>query len=269
MLPETAAKVKSLVADGAIVLGPKPITSPSLCDYPNCDSHVSAIGNEVWGDSHRRRAFMNMISAKEKSIGISPSPMFWLPRGSSPIFKPRPSSPDKSDTIHRRDGDSDIYFLANFDDHEIDLHAVVSRYRENSGNLVSRRWTSGNGRHHGSRMPAEPKCLSLWSPTNPSSSSSNIRRLRRDHVVTWATDVSDESSSVPAWSAFSPRRRIASPIRDSRRHINCNMPPADPKRSVVSPFRSSIDLSGKWNVHFPQKMGRPRLHHPRPFAILD
>src|SRR5439155_25851937 len=50
MTPKVARKLRDLVADGAIVWGPKPQKSPSLSDYPRCDAEVAQIANEVWGD---------------------------------------------------------------------------------------------------------------------------------------------------------------------------------------------------------------------------
>ncbi len=40
MLPETALKIKELVASGAVVVSPKPVKSPSLMNYPECDSEL-------------------------------------------------------------------------------------------------------------------------------------------------------------------------------------------------------------------------------------
>ncbi len=50
MLPKVAQKLRELVAAGATVIGPRPTQSPSLTDYPKCDSAVAAIGRAVWGD---------------------------------------------------------------------------------------------------------------------------------------------------------------------------------------------------------------------------
>jgi len=43
-------KVRELVAAGATVLGPKPLRSPSLAEFPNCDEEVRSLAAEVWGD---------------------------------------------------------------------------------------------------------------------------------------------------------------------------------------------------------------------------
>ncbi len=50
MLPRTAQKLQQLVKNGAVVIGPRPLTSPSLTDYPQCDKVVASIGRAIWGD---------------------------------------------------------------------------------------------------------------------------------------------------------------------------------------------------------------------------
>ena len=50
MTPALLMKVAELVHAGATVVGPKPIGSPSLNDYPHCDDQVKQMADELWGD---------------------------------------------------------------------------------------------------------------------------------------------------------------------------------------------------------------------------
>jgi len=50
MRPELLAKIKQLVHDGAVVLGPSPSRSPSLQNQPEADQQVQAMATELWGD---------------------------------------------------------------------------------------------------------------------------------------------------------------------------------------------------------------------------
>ena len=50
MRPELLAKIKQLVTDGAIVLGPAPNRSPSLQNQPEADEQVKQIAEELWGN---------------------------------------------------------------------------------------------------------------------------------------------------------------------------------------------------------------------------
>ena len=50
MRPELLAKIKQLVNDGAIVMGPAPMRSPSLQNQPMADQQVQAMAKELWGN---------------------------------------------------------------------------------------------------------------------------------------------------------------------------------------------------------------------------
>lgn len=50
MRPAMIDKLKKLIADGAIVVGPAPKRSPSLENQPWSDEHVSRIAAEIWGN---------------------------------------------------------------------------------------------------------------------------------------------------------------------------------------------------------------------------
>jgi hypothetical protein len=48
MTPQLLRKVAELVKAGAKVVGPAPLRSPSLADYPRCDEEVRALTRELW-----------------------------------------------------------------------------------------------------------------------------------------------------------------------------------------------------------------------------
>lgn len=54
MRPAVARKIKALLEDGAVVLGPRPTHSPSLQDYPVADQQVRQIADELWGNMGQR-----------------------------------------------------------------------------------------------------------------------------------------------------------------------------------------------------------------------
>jgi hypothetical protein len=55
-------KIRRLVLDGATVLGPKPLQSPSLTGYPNDDSAVRYIAEDLWGD-------LDGVSRTKRKVG--------------------------------------------------------------------------------------------------------------------------------------------------------------------------------------------------------
>ena len=96
MTPQLLRKVKKLADAGALVIGPKPGKSPSLINYPQCDTEVQRLSDELWGNGK----VISGITAAEalKSRAVKPdfecdqSMVRW---------------------IHRHTEDMDIYFVAN------------------------------------------------------------------------------------------------------------------------------------------------------------
>ncbi len=52
MRPNVLAKMEELVLAGGTILGGKPLKSPSLQNYPQCDRDILDIANRMWGESH-------------------------------------------------------------------------------------------------------------------------------------------------------------------------------------------------------------------------
>jgi hypothetical protein len=106
-------KLKQLVVDGATIIGPKPVATTGLENYPRCDADVAALADELWagldGQSKQQRAF-----GKGRVIWGLTARQVLLADGIQPDFESTGSpSAAALDYIHRRDGDTDIYFVAN------------------------------------------------------------------------------------------------------------------------------------------------------------
>ena len=114
-------KIRELVHNGATVLGPKPLQSPSLTGYPDADREVQSLAEELWGDldgvSRTRRSY-----GKGTVVwGLSPADV--LPSLSIPKDVEYSRALDaKVSWIHRRAGDADIYFIANQTDRDQDIN---------------------------------------------------------------------------------------------------------------------------------------------------
>ncbi len=76
VLPETGTitpallgKIRALVKAGATVIGPRPLKSPSLSDYPKCDVDVRRLASELWaaGDAAERKV------GKGRVVTVRPS----------------------------------------------------------------------------------------------------------------------------------------------------------------------------------------------------
>ena len=115
MRPELLEKIRELVAAGATVVGPKPLKSPSLAGYPDSDMRTRSLAEEIWGD-------LDGISRTKHFYGKG-MVVWGLPLSEVLASLGVPGDIEYSrslDTewswIHRRSGDTDIYFVANLTD---------------------------------------------------------------------------------------------------------------------------------------------------------
>ena len=95
MRPELLKKIQELVAAGGAVLGPAPEFSPSLANFPASDAEVKKLASELWNGG-RVMTGTDMSEALQKLD-----------------TPPDVQAPKDILWTHRRDGDTDIYFLSN------------------------------------------------------------------------------------------------------------------------------------------------------------
>ena len=101
MLPEVARKLRELVRAGAVVVGSKPESSPSLSGYPSCDEEVRRIADELWGVGEGKITGGTVEDYMRKS-------------GFAPLLSL--SGKGRIRTTVRRDGETWIFFLSNAGD---------------------------------------------------------------------------------------------------------------------------------------------------------
>lgn len=140
MRPEVAAAIKELVRNGASIVGPKPLKSPSLENYPACDETLAKIVDELWRDVDGEIIVegeyglgyvynglnLNEVFAKqglEEDIRlISDVDIRCASAGSNNI-----GIGNNGGIVfnHRRGKNTDIYFLANTSNRDIDFTASL------------------------------------------------------------------------------------------------------------------------------------------------
>jgi hypothetical protein len=126
MTPRLLRKIGDLVEAGATIVGPRPLRSPSLADYPNCDDEVKRLADELWGEGKPSAEMEERSLGKGRVVGLlrhddtadlssRPFPNFGvLAAVLAKMNVPPDFSADKDlRYIHKRDADADIYFLAN------------------------------------------------------------------------------------------------------------------------------------------------------------
>ncbi|QNA43465.1 glycosyl hydrolase [Lacibacter sediminis] len=110
MRPSVLAKIKQLIMDGAVILGPAPQRSPSLQGQPAADQQIAVMAKEIWGNVDgikvkMRKAgkgiIMNGMTMKEALAVINCIPDCSLPNDRSIHYG------------HRQVNGMEIYFLSN------------------------------------------------------------------------------------------------------------------------------------------------------------
>ncbi len=158
MLPQTdlmtvpmLEKIKRLIADGATIVGPKPVKAPGLVDFPVSDRTVAELGYEIWGD-------LDGVSRTKRSYGKGK--VYWgLPLAE--VLREIGVAPDlhvnrnreELAWIHRRAGNTDVYFVVNRTGVPLDVDASfrvdgkdVERWHADGGGIEPAAYRMQNGR---------------------------------------------------------------------------------------------------------------------------
>ncbi len=129
--------IHSLVEQGAILLGPKPMGSPSLADGPDATAQIEKLAVDLWGAAdesaagHRcgegkvysGKSIEDVLAAENGTPDLS-----WSAPENAGDTVPYPLPGADSDEdllfIHRHDGDREIYFVSTQKHHEFDVKAA-------------------------------------------------------------------------------------------------------------------------------------------------
>jgi hypothetical protein len=107
MTPQLLRKIRELVQAGATVLGPRPVMSPSLREYPRCDQEIEQLGAELWGDCDGHQVKQHAYGQGRVVWGLTPEEVL-QEAGVPPDFV----SGHPVHHIHRRTDDHELYFVA-------------------------------------------------------------------------------------------------------------------------------------------------------------
>ena len=110
--PELVNKIKSLVAKGAVVIGPKPVKSVSLSNYPLCDDMVKQVADSVWGKCDGVTIKENGFGKGKVYSGKTIKEVLDMLNVASD-FELLGGSYSDIGWTHRRAGSTDIYFVSN------------------------------------------------------------------------------------------------------------------------------------------------------------
>jgi hypothetical protein len=110
MRPQLLRKIKEMVSNGLVVLGPAPRRSPSMLDYPKADQEVKELASGLWGDGSlacnkiekgKVYASGENIQKVLDELGLSPDLSTANDPNANILF------------IHRKLPDGEVYFISN------------------------------------------------------------------------------------------------------------------------------------------------------------
>lgn len=117
MRPELLKKIMKLVAQGAVILGPAPMRSPSLEKYPNADEKVQQMAKTLWGDIDGQKIKEHLFG---KGMVLSNMDMQTALNKIKVIADvDLATQKDSVLYIHRKTNEGEIYFLSNQSQQEI------------------------------------------------------------------------------------------------------------------------------------------------------
>lgn len=134
MLLSTAKKIEELVMDGAVIVGDKPVDSPSLMDDDNDLKALHAISNTLWDDTVKG---VKHVGKGKVYWGTSLDEVLKAERIAQDVVVPDGLN---IKWIHRKTTDAHIYFIASNHDKPLD---VALSFR--ATNVIPQIWNAFNG----------------------------------------------------------------------------------------------------------------------------
>ncbi|MBX7258514.1 MAG: discoidin domain-containing protein [Candidatus Hydrogenedentes bacterium] len=233
MTPDLLAKVRELVKAGATVIGPKPMESPSLTDYPRCDDVVRMMADDLWGDIDGANVTQHTFG-KGRVIWGTPVGDVLRSMKVAPDVEITPSAAP-IEWIHRFTDEADLYFLtnqSNIIDHGVSLEIWERRYDSFAIDERAKDTVAVDVSFRVSGKQPE-----LWDPVSGTQRDITSFRVEDNRTLV-------PLALPPSGSCFVVFRR---PIDPTKPHTN---PEAHDDKIAV-------ELKGPWEVHFNPRWGGP------------
>ena len=286
MMPDLLSKIRYLVRAGAIVVGPRPVSSPSLQNYPRCDADVKGLAAELWGDCNGQTVTEHKLGSGRvfwgkpmnevlRTMAIRTDTRFTVDPPVTDISiqsvtlgygkimgdEPPRLMPTKGlNWIHRRAGKTDIYFLANPQHRPVDARCsfrVSGKQPElwdpETGEVTkpSAFTTRGDSTNLIIRFsPAGSVFVVFRDPANPFV---QVVRLKRDGKVLLGDSTVTVAAMPEFWrSGIGVQMQTTIPGR-----YEVVFAKGKPKTLDVHALQPMVNITGPWQVRFQSGRGAP------------
>jgi len=106
--PAIARKLREFVRAGATIVGPKPMHTPSLENFPASEEEVRAIGEDVWGKCDGVKVKSNSFGKGRVFNGVSPAEVL-----AKLDIAPAVQLPEGTAWVHRHTVEADLFLVSN------------------------------------------------------------------------------------------------------------------------------------------------------------
>jgi hypothetical protein len=237
MRPALLKTLGELVAAGGVVLGSAPQRSPSMQEYPACDAEVKKLAAGLWG---------------EKKISKDEDLQSALGRLQTP---PDVVAPAGILWKHRRDGDKDIYFLAN-QQPTSRIETISFRVKDRAPELW---WPETNRRERAAVYKTENGRMQVPIHFGPTASVFVVFRdpADADPIVQVTRNGQPVASDLPVELSRDAKGSLVARAYDAGRYT-CTTASGATRDVEAAAVPLLVSLGGPWEVTFDPKNGGPK-----------
>jgi hypothetical protein len=248
MRPTVLEKIAALVRDGAVVVGSRPVRSPSLRDVGAGDARLVRLAAELWGSVATGVAVDRAVGRGRVFDGLSFEEIFY--RLGVPTDFGYTNVPRNARLLytHRRTADADIYFVSNQDESPVSVEASFR-----VGAKQPELWHPDNGQITCPAI-AHMKGDRLTMPLRLEGAGSVFVVFRKTlparHVVSVSGDTGQPSDNLPDFSVeLDSSNSLVARVAKSG-HYRATLADGRELTIPVTDHPAPLPLDGPWQVTF-------------------
>jgi len=273
---EVLQRLEQLVAAGATIVGPRPAYARGLTGYPERDRAVRKIADRVWGPCDGKQVTEHAYGKGHVFWGRAPRAILRARGVVADFGFVGQDENTRLDYIHRRVGDTDVYFVRNESDRPESVTCTF-RVRDRSPEL----WEPATGdmraqpvyqvTQAGIRVPLELDSYgSVFVVFRQPVSARHVARVAIDEHVVFPRAPGDSTPSMtPQVTRDSVSRRLVLTARTPGRYT-LDLADGQRKMAVAGTVPAALPIQGPWQVTFDAaQVDHPDLTFPRLISWTD